>query len=161
MIALCEAWLRENLPRCEELVLLHGDYRPGNYLFDPDSGKFTAILDWELAHIGDFHQDLGYSLVGLFRTGNERDGVLCLGLMSEADLIARYESETGRRVDRGTLHFYHVLSSWSLLIMALATGLRAARDAQNHGDVLLTMLSTIGARLIMEIAGLIEKDIRA
>ena len=39
--------------------MTHGDYRTGNYLFDEESGKITALLDWELARIGDFHEDLG------------------------------------------------------------------------------------------------------
>ncbi len=63
IFALVESWLRENLPTCDELALLHGDYRTGNYLFDEATAGITCVLDWEIAHIGDFHEDLAWSLV--------------------------------------------------------------------------------------------------
>src|SRR3546814_8289775 len=58
VIALASQWLADTMPDASELVVLHGDYRTGNYLFDEDSGEITALLDWELARIGDFHEDL-------------------------------------------------------------------------------------------------------
>ncbi|MFD2579825.1 phosphotransferase family protein [Novosphingobium colocasiae] len=54
IMAIAESWFRENLPSCDDPVLVHGDYRTGNYLFDPQDGQVTAVLDWELAHFGDF-----------------------------------------------------------------------------------------------------------
>jgi len=59
-MTLAEQWMRDRLPETDDLVLLHGDYRVGNFLFDAESGQFNAVLDWELAHIGDFHEDLGW-----------------------------------------------------------------------------------------------------
>src|SRR3546814_12735670 len=53
VIALASQWLADTMPDASELVVLHGDYRTGNYLFDEDSGEITALLDWELARIGD------------------------------------------------------------------------------------------------------------
>lgn len=69
IFAVTEAWLRRNLPACSELVLLHGDFRTGNYLFDEESGDVTCILDWELSHIGDYHEDLAWTIA----TGFEID----------------------------------------------------------------------------------------
>src|SRR3546814_12282882 len=66
VIALASQWLADTMPDASELVVLHGDYRTGNYLFDEDSGEITALLDWELARIGDFHEDLGWVLMQIF-----------------------------------------------------------------------------------------------
>jgi aminoglycoside phosphotransferase (APT) family kinase protein len=67
-VSLAEQWLADNMPDCEELVLTHGDYRTGNYLFEEASGKITALLDWELARIGDYHEDLAWVLTQVFGT---------------------------------------------------------------------------------------------
>ena len=157
-VALVEQWLRENLPECPEPVVVHGDYRTGNYLFDPDSGEVTAILDWELAHIGDFHQDLALSLVELFGTQAADGTPLCSSLMTRAELIERYEAASGRTVNARTLAFYHVLSAWSLLIMGGATGLRAAKAKHNHQDILLTWLSMVAHPLADELTRLLSKE---
>jgi aminoglycoside phosphotransferase (APT) family kinase protein len=52
VMVLAAEWLREHLPPADRIVLVHGDYRSGNFLYD-DGGRITAILDWELAHLGD------------------------------------------------------------------------------------------------------------
>lgn len=96
IFALAEAWLRENLPSCDELVLLHGDFRTGNYLFDEATGRITCILDWEISHIGDHHEDLAWSLVRIFGSRAEDGTYLCSSLMPVDEFIERYEAATGR-----------------------------------------------------------------
>ena len=56
--------LRENLPISREIRLVHGDYRTGNFLYDQNG--ITGILDWEMAHLGDPHEDLGWAMTPLF-----------------------------------------------------------------------------------------------
>ncbi|MCB2049996.1 MAG: phosphotransferase family protein [Novosphingobium sp.] len=158
LIAVTENWLRANLPECTEPVLVHGDYRTGNYLFDAETGDITAILDWELAHIGDFHQDLALSMTEIFSCHRD-DGVkLCSSLMTEDDFIAAYERATARKVCRQTLQFYRVLSVWSLAIMGGATGLRAAKAQHNHQDILLTWLSMVVYPLSQEILTILDPE---
>lgn len=90
------------------------------------------------------------------------DGVpLCSSLMAEGELIRRYESASGRVVDRRTLTFYHILSAWSLLIMGGATGLRAAAAGHNHRDILLTWLSMVVHPLSDEIIRLLKQEMHA
>lgn len=161
IVALTENWLRANLPECHDPVLVHGDYRTGNYLFDADRGEIMAILDWELAHIGDHHQDLALGMVEIFGSRDENGADLCSSLMTESELIERYESESGRAVDRDTLTFYRILSAWSLLIMGGATGLRAVAARHNHQDILLTWLSMVVHPLSDEILRLITTETRS
>jgi aminoglycoside phosphotransferase (APT) family kinase protein len=152
----CEQWLAQNMPDAPELVLTHGDYRTGNYLFDENAGTITAMLDWELARIGDFHEDLGWVLMQCFGTFDK-------GLFRASDLYEReefihaYEAASGRRVNRKTLHYYDVMSSWKCYIIVNGTGMSVARAQHNHQDVLLTFLSATGAMFIADICRLLSK----
>lgn len=158
MFAVVESWLRANLPAADELVLVHGDFRTGNYLFDEASGKISAILDWELAHIGDFHEDLAWSFVEIFGARDEEGHYLCSNLMREDEFIARYEGATGRSVNRRTLRYYRILLAWSVVAMA-SNGLTAAANHHNHQDILLTWLSMVSPPLIDEITRLMLEEI--
>ena len=140
IIALAEQWLADNLPDCAELVLTHGDYRTGNYLFEEDSGKITALLDWELARVGDFHEDLAWVLMQVFGTF-ENGTFRASDLYGREEFIQTYEARSGRKVNRKTLHYYDVMSSWKCYIIVAANGLAAARSQHNHQDVLLTFLA--------------------
>ena len=142
ILALAEQWLVDTMPDCppENLVLTHGDYRTGNYLFDEGSGQITALLDWELARIGDFHEDLGWVLMQIF--GTWEDGAFrASDLFGRDEFITEYERRSGRTVNRTTLHYYDVLSSYKCFVICGANGLAAARSQHNHQDVLLTFLA--------------------
>ena len=152
MIALAEEWLRRNLPSCNTPVLLHGDYRTGNYLFDPETGSFTAVLDWELAHIGDFHEDLAWNLQPVFAQRDEDGALLFSGLFKRDEFVRAYEAASGRKVVPETLHFYEVLNAWKAAIIDLATCLASASEGNNHQDVLLTWLASSGHTHLEHIA---------
>ncbi len=142
IVSLATRWLTDNLPDCSDPVLTHGDYRTGNYLFDEDSGRITAVLDWELARIGDFHEDLAWTMMQLFGIFDP-DGTFRAGdLYGREELIAAYEQASGRTVNRRTLHYYDVMASWKCYIIVAANGLSAARARHNHQDVLLTFLAS-------------------
>jgi aminoglycoside phosphotransferase (APT) family kinase protein len=133
-------WLTDNMPDADELVLVHCDYRTGNYLFDEASGEITAVLDWEMARIGDYHEDLGWVLIQIF--GTYEDGEFrASDLYGREEFIKAYEDATGRVVNRKTLHYYDVMSSWKTYIITAANGMSAARAQHNHQDVLLTFLA--------------------
>lgn len=140
VVALAQQWLADNLPDCAELVVTHGDYRTGNYLFDEDSGRITALLDWELARIGDYHEDLAWVLTQVFGTF-ENGTFRASDLFEREEFITTYERRSGRQVNRKTLHYYDVLSSWKCFIIVSANGMAAARSQHNHQDVLLTFLA--------------------
>lgn len=140
VMALATQWLADNMPECTDLVMLHGDYRTGNYLFDEDSGEISALLDWELARIGDYHEDLGWVLMQVFGTFDPEGVFRASDLFEREEFIAEYERRSGRTVNRRTLHYYDVMSAWKCMVIVAANGLAAARSQHNHQDVLLTFL---------------------
>ena len=140
VMSLATQWLADNMPETAELVVTHGDYRTGNYLFEEDTGRITALLDWELARIGDFHEDLGWVLMQVFGTIDPDGTFRASDLFEREEFITEYEKRSGRTVNRKTLHYYDVMSSWKCNIIVAANGLAAARSQHNHQDVLLTFL---------------------
>lgn len=156
LMGLAERWMRTHLPATRELVLVHSDYRTGNYLFDETRGEITAILDWELVHVGDYHQDLAW--IGIESWSHHQDGqLLASGLMPMHELGARYAALTGRTVDAGTLYFYQVLGLYQCVVICLGTSLRAAHEAHNHQDALLSWLAAAGHAFLADLMALIEQ----
>jgi aminoglycoside phosphotransferase (APT) family kinase protein len=112
------AWLRDHLPPPpERQVLVHGDFRPANVLVD--AGRLAVLLDWELAHLGDPLDDLGWYTAPLYAREH-----FIPGAWSCQDLLRRYTERTGIRVDPSALRFWQVLSTFRLAVIAL-TGIRA------------------------------------
>lgn len=106
LIDLALAWLEARLPRPEEpAVLVHGDAGPGNFLFQ--GGRMTALLDWELAHIGDPMEDIAW-----FTMRCVMEPVPDLG-----GRLAEYEALTGRAIDRARVLYHRVLVSTRIVIL--------------------------------------------
>lgn len=157
VIRLATQWLEENIPDCEKLSFVHGDFRTGNYLFDEQSGKVTAMLDWEMSYIGDFHADLGWLLQPVF--GTRINGVFRVSdiFEGEEDFIAAYQAASGNHVNRQTLHYFKVFNDWKSYILVSALGMRAAREQHNHQDVLLTFLAATGPMFVADLAKLLAE----
>jgi aminoglycoside phosphotransferase (APT) family kinase protein len=157
VIRLATQWLEENIPDCEKLSFVHGDFRTGNYLFDEATGKVTAMLDWEMSYIGDFHADLGWLLQPVF--GTRIDGVFRASdiFEGEDDFIAAYEGASGNCINRKTLHYFKVFNDWKSYILVSALGMRAAREQHNHQDVLLTFLAATGPMFVADLANLLSQ----
>jgi len=101
-------WLRRNPPPPPARVsVVHADYRTGNFLCDTD-GNIRAILDWEMAHLGDPLEDLAWGLNPVWRWArDERAG----GLATRDVAIAHWERASGLRADPAALHWWEVFSS--------------------------------------------------
>jgi aminoglycoside phosphotransferase (APT) family kinase protein len=130
-------WLREHRPPPREPVVVHGDYRIGNLVVGPDG--LRAVLDWELAHLGDPLEDLGWLCVRAWRFGAEpRVG----GFGPVDDLVAAYEAASGTTVDREALAWWEVLGT-------LKWGIICAVQASTHltGVVRSVELAAIGRRV--------------
>ncbi len=157
VLRLATQWLEENVPDCEKLCFVHGDFRTGNYLFEEATGKVTAMLDWEMSYIGDFHADLGWLLQPVF--GTRIDGVFRVSDIfdGEDDFIAAYEVASGNRVNRQTLHYFKVFNDWKSYILVSALGMRAAREQHNHQDILLTFLAATGPMFVADLAKLLSE----
>lgn len=116
------AWLAERRPESPTATIVHGDFRLGNTLYaEGTPARLAAILDWEMATIGDPLADLGYLLV-MWSDRNDPDvGGMDLspvtkqpGFPTREELVARYAERSGRSV--GDLGWYRVFASWKLLI---------------------------------------------
>jgi aminoglycoside phosphotransferase (APT) family kinase protein len=106
-------WLRDRDPGpSQDVTLVHGDFRHGNLIIGPDGVR--AVLDWELAHLGDPMEDLGWICVNSWRFGQIDKPVGGFGTREE--LFAGYEA-AGRRVDPHRVMFWEVMGTlrWGLM----------------------------------------------
>jgi aminoglycoside phosphotransferase (APT) family kinase protein len=112
------------------------------------------MLDWELAHIGDPHEDLAWVL----QNHVEEDGVRYHGgLITETELLDGYTRLPGRAVDRAALHFYRILGAYKCLVIAGATALRVAREKHSHQDILLSWMTAVSPMIQAELCRLLKE----
>lgn len=135
------AVLGNSAPVSARTVLVHGDFKPGNILIE--NGRVTSLLDWELAHLGDPLEDLGWVTQPL-RTREH----LIPAVWKRDDLVARYEAVTGAAVDRTSLTWWIAFSTFKTAVMQVS-GLRAFLDGRSDEPyrptrrVLTTLLESI------------------
>jgi len=108
MVEYALRWLRETPPPVpEKLSLVHGDYRTGNFLFDYE-GNITALLDWEMAHIGDPLEDVGWAIGRLWSwPDRDRPG----HLITKREAFAIWEQTSGMRINPASLKWWSVFGA--------------------------------------------------
>ena len=104
-------WLAQHLPDERARTLVHGDFRIGNVIVGPEG--LRSVLDWELAHVGDPHEDLAWMCTKTWRFGNVDRPVGGVG--PREPFYAAYEAASGRKLDRDLLHYWETLSSLKVL----------------------------------------------
>jgi aminoglycoside phosphotransferase (APT) family kinase protein len=132
-------WLERNRPPARADTVVHGDFRNGNLVVGPDG--LRGVLDWELAHLGDPLEDLGWLCVRAWRFGAPPR----VGGFGEVDeLVAAYESAPGSTgtVDRDALAWWEAMGTlkWGVMCM-----LQAATHLS--GTVRSVELAAIGRRV--------------
>lgn len=112
ILSLALRWLEANVPAPVPPRLVHGDFRMGNLL--ADHGKLTGVLDWELAHIGDPHEDLAYGCMTVWRFS--RPDRPAFGLASVESLARAYEAAGGETFDPVRFRYWLVYRTfwWAL-----------------------------------------------
>jgi aminoglycoside phosphotransferase (APT) family kinase protein len=140
------AWLIEHRPGRTATTIVHGDLRLGNLIVDANG--LAAAIDWELVHVGDPLEDLGWLCVKAWRFGAPLP-VGGLGTIDE--LVAAYQDAGGRPVDRDALH-------WWLVQKTLQWGVGCMGQAAVHltGAVRSHELAAIGRRVAEQEWDLIE-----
>ena len=143
-------WLLKRVPKTPRKTLVHGDYRIGNVVFGPEGVR--SILDWELAHLGDPMEDVGWMCVRAWRFGNDQKPVGGLG--SREDFFHAYEKASGVAVDPEAARFWEVFGN-------LRWGIMTISQARTHidGFVKSVELASIGRRTAeteLELLNLIE-----
>ncbi len=115
------SWLATNLPESPPATVVHGDYRLGNTMFaDGAPARLIAILDWEMATIGDPLADVGYMMIHWIRPGDEtgRFNLQAVttreGFPDRHELIERYEQRSGRSMQ--ALDWYVALALWKAVV---------------------------------------------
>lgn len=123
LVTLAVNWLRNHAPENDTVCLVHGDYRTGNYIHKDK--HIRAILDWEMVHLGDPHEDLAYVLIGLWRSPPPTAWIS--HLLPEDEFLRRYEAVSGIAVQAEKLAYYNVLNDLKAIgIMTTAANAFAA-----------------------------------
>jgi len=153
IIALGLKWMEDNCPDPVDPVLIHGDYRMGNLLAEAP-GKLTGVLDWELAHFGDRHEDLAFGCMAVWRFA--RYDRPALGLGSLEDYFAAYETEAGVTVERERFRYWliHRTVWWALGCLRMAKIWRSGEDRMLERVVISRRTSEQELDLLM----LLEED---
>lgn len=110
-------WLGAREPPGREPALVHGDFRHGNFIVGPEG--IRAVLDWELAHLGDPMEDLGWLCVKAWRYGQSASPVGGFG--KREDLFAAYEA-AGGALDPEAVAWWEVFGTlrWGIICIVQA-----------------------------------------
>jgi len=128
--------LSKTRPPAVANTLVHGDFRLGNLMVDADG--LVGVLDWELAHLGDPAEDLGWLCVPSWRFGGQQP---VAGVGTREELLAAYAAAGGPPVDDATLRWWEAFGT-------LRWGVICVRQAAAHlsGAVRSVELAAIGRR---------------
>ncbi len=118
-------FIEDHLPAAPDLTLVHGDFRNGNLMIDPDGVR--GVLDWELAHVGDPMEDLGWICVNSWRFGGE---LPVGGFGTREDLAKGYEAAGGAPVDLERVRFWEIVGTlkWGVICTMMLSAFRHGGD---------------------------------
>ncbi len=151
IIALAIRWLEDHLPTPATPALVHGDFRMGNIMATP--AGLAAVLDWELAHIGDAHEDLAFGCMTVWRFGQiDRPA---FGLADLDRYFAAYEAAGGGPVDRARFQFWLVYRTlwWALGCLQMGAFWRSGIDRSFERTVIARRTSENELDLLMLLEG--------
>lgn len=123
-------FLCRNPPEAQKLSLVHGDFRAGNFLYD-DAGNIKAILDWEMAHLGDPLEDLAWSLTRTFCFAKDDKRS---GLAQKEVALAAWIKASGLTINPEALLWWELLSC--VKAQALWVSAAAAWESGDNRDVI-------------------------
>lgn len=128
-------WLKANAPEPVAAHLVHGDFRLGNFIVDSEG--LAAVIDWELAHLGDSAEDIGWLCIRSWRFGNDDKPAAGVGGLDE--FIEAYESAGGGPVDRERVRYWEAFGNvkWAIICARQAhdhlTGVRRSHELASLG----------------------------
>jgi len=155
VLGLAARWLEQSRPPCAHETVVHGDFRVGNVMFDEQG--LTGVLDWELAHLGDPLEDIGWLTVRAWRFG--RDDLAVGGLCSREHFWSLYERASGRSVDPEAARYWEIFGNWKWAVICVMQG--ASHKAGSRADVELAAIGRRVAEVEWEILDLLEEADRA
>ena len=131
-------WLDQHRPHMTSPTLVHGDFRLGNLIID-ETG-LVAVIDWELAHVSQPMEDLGWLCVRAWRFGSTSP---VAGIGTYDELFEAYEAAAGAPIDRHAVRWWEILGSLKWGVMC---GLQA--NAHLSGTYRSVELAAIGRRIV-------------
>ncbi|MES2631337.1 MAG: phosphotransferase family protein [Pseudomonadota bacterium] len=143
-------WLRRHAPASGKATIVHGDFRVGNFL--QADGRITAVLDWELVHLGDPMEDVAWAGLRVFAGGTSLLG----GLFARDEFLERYAQQSGIVVDKAVVHYYEVLGLFKSAAM-LASAIHRV-ESGSAGDYRMASMGFQLASTLLEINRLIAED---
>lgn len=140
-------WLEQNTPDDAPATFLHGDFRMGNLLLDGQG--ISAVLDWELAHIGDPAEDLAWLCMPSWRFGHYHQPVGGVGQID--DLLRGYHAASGTAIDRARFNFWLIYASlhWGIMTLRMTAIWRAGVDRSVERALIGTRASEVEIDLLM------------
>lgn len=145
-------WLLDNARAAPRVCIAHGDFRLGNFL--QQRGHITAVLDWEMVHLGHPHEDLGWLLLAMYNKGSQR----LFGELPRLEVLDRYTALSGIGVEPDSLHYFECLAmfkSVALTLAALDSYVRRGFD-----DMRMAAMATSVASLARQLDKLIQGEPR-
>ncbi|NPC54981.1 phosphotransferase family protein [Caenimonas soli] len=142
-------WLRRHAPASGRTSIVHGDFRVGNFL--QVDGRITAVLDWELVHLGDPLEDIAWAGLRVFAGGTPRLG----GLFDREQFLERYARQSGVAVDMPVVRYYEVLGLFKSAAM-LASAMHRVEFGR-AGDYRMASMGFQLASTLLEINRLIAE----
>jgi aminoglycoside phosphotransferase (APT) family kinase protein len=142
------AWLRRHKPRAYRPGIIHGDYQFANVMYRHGApARMAAIVDWEMATIGDPLLDLGWVIMGWPNADEDRTSagyVDYTGMPSREELMQRYKTVSGLPVDE--MDYYVILARFKIAIVLEGGYARYVQGGADNpkmamfGDVVLDMM---------------------
>ena len=148
ILELAFQYLRKHIPEPVRPTLLHGDFRNGNIMFDPELGV-AAVLDWELAHIGDPAEDMGWICTNSWRFGRPDRPVGGFG--DYADLLAGYAAAGGQPIELSRVRFWQMLGSlrWGIMCLTMYLSWRDGAEKSVERPMIGRRVSETEADLVV------------
>lgn len=135
-------WLRKNPPPPPaKLCIVHGDYRSGNFLYTEATGEMKAILDWEMVHLGDPLEDLGWATDPLWGDPSGRVGKMVM--LDEA--VAIWEAASGIKLDPQAFHWWKLFSAVKGMGIWISAGAESA--SKRNTDPIMAFSSWLASDL--------------
>ena len=151
-------WLPRYLPTQGPTTLVHGDYRTGNIIYNTNTADIAAVLDWELATLGEPLADVAHCVAYLYLMGNEQESPLVgktiqsIGLPTVAEFVDKYESKANIKVQFGRFHLAFVLFRNAVIYQGVADRARRGNAADDNA-IELGCMAPIFARRAAELTG--------
>lgn len=120
-IELALNWMEQNAPETDQVALVHGDFRTGNFMVNPEG--LQGIVDWEFAHWGDRHEDISWICLRDWRFGKNNKEVG--GFADRAAFYEAYQAAGGRPVDPERVRYWEIMGN-------LRWAVGSAQQAERH-----------------------------